>query len=360
MICWRREEENSQPQRYRGAQNSFHLLLLVIMAVYEYKTVGICHVHPVSPAMMWLCQGATFCYFIYFKNMIWYVEKNIPNFYNTHHDTNNAVVSCVFLPISFPSLFLQGKHSICASICISFSFTFEKKQFNKIYINPQITYCFVFLDAAFIKLIMWSCIQWFESCFFIQNYFLRLSVLWSITVVHSFSLSYSIPLFEYTIIYSSSCMRNNDAGMFLHWDSKHIGESFSRAFLGVELLRCSVTWTFTFIRWYQRILQGIYTSLHSPQQWGVVSAALHPHQHLLSSDFFPLTNSVTMKGTFMLVLLCISLMTNEVEHLFIHSVFKNSWPSKGIEIICNKHNLKQVNYTWCSKGIQAMENSQAE
>lgn len=73
---------------------------------------------------MWVCQGATFCYFENFKNTIWYVEKNVSNICNTHPD--NAVVflcMCSF-PISFPGLFPQrlALYPICVSLSVSFYF----------------------------------------------------------------------------------------------------------------------------------------------------------------------------------------------------------------------------------------------
>lgn len=58
------------------------------------------------------------CSFIYFKDIRWYVGKNISNSSNTHHDTDNAVVLCVRLSSSFPSVFLKGKHTICASVSL--------------------------------------------------------------------------------------------------------------------------------------------------------------------------------------------------------------------------------------------------
>jgi hypothetical protein len=67
--------------------------------------------------------------------------------------------------------------------------------------------------------------------------------------------------------------------------------------------------------------QGGCTSLYSQQQWKSVSLSLHPHQHVLSLEFciLPILSDVRFPRV---VLMCISLMTKDVEDLSV------SWPFK--------------------------------
>ena len=71
----------------------------------------------------------------------------------------------------------------------------------------------------------------------------------------------------------------------------------------------------TFVRNYQTVLQSGCTILHSHQQRMRVPVAPHPHSHLLFSVFQILAILVSIQ--WYLALICISLMTYDVEHLFI-------------------------------------------
>ena len=74
--------------------------------------------------------------------------------------------------------------------------------------------------------------------------------------------------------------------------------------------------TFNFLRNCQSAFQGSYTILYSHQQCTRVLISLHTHQHLLLSIFFITAILVGMKWYLIVVLICIFLMTNDVEHLF--------------------------------------------
>jgi hypothetical protein len=58
------------------------------------------------------------------------------------------------------------------------------------------------------------------------------------------------------------------------------------------------------------------TSLQSHQQWRSVPLSPHPHQHLLSPEFLILVILTGVRWSFRVVLIFISLMIKDVEHLF--------------------------------------------
>jgi hypothetical protein len=70
----------------------------------------------------------------------------------------------------------------------------------------------------------------------------------------------------------------------------------------------------SFLSNYQTDFQSSCTSLQSHQQWRSVPLSLHAHQHLLSSEFFILVILTGGRWNLRVVLICISLMTKDVEH----------------------------------------------
>jgi hypothetical protein len=84
-------------------------------------------------------------------------------------------------------------------------------------------------------------------------------------------------------------------------------------------------------------LRNSQTEFHSSgpsllsKQWKTFPFCLHPHQHLLSPEFLILVSLTGVKWNLRLVLICISLMTKNVEHCFIcfsaihYSSVKNSF-----------------------------------
>jgi hypothetical protein len=71
-----------------------------------------------------------------------------------------------------------------------------------------------------------------------------------------------------------------------------------------------------FLRNHQTHFQSGCTSLQSHQQWRSASLSPNPHQYLLSPEFLNKAILTCLRWNLRVVLVCISLLTQDVEHFF--------------------------------------------
>ena len=94
--------------------------------------------------------------------------------------------------------------------------------------------------------------------------------------------------------------------------------------VGSQTLRHDSSWTTTVVIQFLVFLRSLHTvfysgciSLHSRRQCTRVPSSLHPCLQLLFVDFFLMMAILTVVRRYLVVFLCISLMINKVELLFM-------------------------------------------